>query len=221
MNNIQQKYQSHQVIARKCGCGYDPRIPDQPYKECNETRALCNHNTFLPYHMIRIEDSFGDSDNIDALDRHCALVVELVILAHERGAPFYRQSWLAHNQYGELFLLNIFLDFNEREMPTTFSCNDLERGNTLVILSPQVAGRHIMINMVNFEECFIFKASLRNVLDEADKLLRDATLVERPAEVAKCFGCGSKEGTLKCTGCKLAKYCSQVALLTFYFKGNL
>ena len=51
--------------------------------------------------------------------------------------------------------------------------------------------------------------------EEARKLLNDADFESRNEE-HECFGCETKVTDIKrCSGCKLAKYCSQVSFFNF------
>ncbi len=67
--------------------------------------------------------------------------------------------------------------------------------------------------MTSPEHCFIFKAPLEDVSEEAKKLLNDADLTSRD-EKQECFSCRAKVKDIKkCSGCNLAKYCSRVSLM--------
>ena len=216
--NTQKSYQNHQIIRRICSCGYDPRADKTKHtkRECTETQALWDHYTFPSFNMINTSEFYGRIlyPQLQEPDRHCAMLVELVAPADTCTGPFNRHSWCSHNQYGELFWIHFYLDHTEEEKPTTFSCKDIVRGNTVAILSPEKADRCITINFTNFEVCTIFKSPLRHLYTEADKLLKDATRVERGETNPNCFVCGLEivKDINTCTGCKLAKYCSKVCL---------
>lgn len=68
------------------------------------------------------------------------------------------------------------------------------------------------IRQEDLDSCYIFNTSLKNVQDEAQKLLNHADIEsnENIKELVECFGCGVKSDVLsRCANCKLAKYCSK------------
>jgi hypothetical protein len=107
--------------------------------------------------------------------------------------------------------LHIYKDFqNEDEKPKTFSLNDIQPGYTFVMLQPLLDYGSLLINYTNFSRCFIFNASLKKVFREAYLLLNDADS-KYLNETPECFTCGIKKNDLlRCSSCKLAKYCSKV-----------
>ncbi len=59
------------------------------------------------------------------------------------------------------------------------------------------------------DSCFVFKANLIDLFQEAMHLLNDADMNSKN-EKAACFGCGVIcENISRCGNCKLAKYCSK------------
>ncbi len=65
------------------------------------------------------------------------------------------------------------------------------------------------IKQQQLNNCFIFKAPLSKVQEEAQKLLDNAD-ANNVNEIESCFECSKKmEGLKQCSKCKLAKYCSQ------------
>jgi hypothetical protein len=61
----------------------------------------------------------------------------------------------------------------------------------------------------NMDSCFVFKANLIDLCEEAKQLLNDADMNSRKEQSA-CFGCGVIcENISRCASCKLAKYCSK------------
>ena len=70
------------------------------------------------------------------------------------------------------------------------------------------------IKIEDLDACYIFNSSLKNVQDEAQRLLEAADLEANEnskEELHKCFGCGIRAEKLsRCAACKLASYCSKV-----------
>ena len=210
--NRQQKFKDHQVLRRLCSCGYDPRL-DKITHNCSETKALQSHVTFPSFIMLGTDRFFdlihGNKKTLNQ-KRHTAILLQLVsIIDSKRG----RVSWLSHNCFGELFCLQ-FYDCGTcctGEMPITFSFQVLVPGYTVAVLNPTRTNDSIIVNVINYDECVIFKTDLDNIYEAADKILRDVEMTEQK-QMNECFCCGKKCDTLKsCAKCKLAKYCDRVS----------
>ncbi len=113
--------------------------------------------------------------------------------------------------FGEKLATHFYHDNGDE--PTTFSWDNLAKGNTLAIL---YAERKTFMDMSegireeNLDSCFVFKSSIESVFREAQKLLNDADLKSDDKKL-KCFGCGVEtEQMFRCSSCHLAKYCSKV-----------
>ena len=203
--------QQFEALRKKCSCGYDPRDGEKynSAKTCSETKALCNHITFPSANMMSIDCWFSLSSPFDVEkdDRHYACLFEFSAFIKCGGLS---DAWLIHNAFGESFILYFYKDYSKKEAPVTFSVRDIAEKNTLAMLNPQKANQNIIVNYKNYENCFIFKSTLKNVHAEADRLLKDAEMTERK-ELCECFECGLKANDLKyCSKCKLARYCSAV-----------
>ena len=93
----------------------------------------------------------------------------------------------------------------------------MEKQNTLCILYAEkdkiaafAKSNTITCNKVKLDMCFVFKASLDNVQEQASLLLNDQDRMARD-EISICFNCREpKEELMRCSVCKLAKYCSKV-----------
>ena len=202
-------------IISKCSCGFHPRICKSKHlKSCSVTQALCNHIMYPSSRLFPDEEDGNYNSSIYYNDgdykRMWATIVELDLV--KAYGNYERETRQAFNIYGEPLYLSFYKDFeDEDEKPTTFAIEDFDMGNTFVMLTPMTNYGHILaINYANVGKCFIFKAPLRQVLKEAMCLLRDADS-KHLNQLQECFGCGIKrEGLLRCSKCKLAKYCSKV-----------
>jgi hypothetical protein len=216
--NVQITFNEKQSIRKSCTCGYNPRLNKKSsisHIKCSEKKALCNHIAFPSWNMINLDklfSSINDSAPPPPIEneRHYAGIFEFVKPSASNELPYQRNSWTVHDIYGEIFTLHIYL--NEETRPATFSYQDIASGNTIAILTPKKSGRCINMNCINinfsdYDECFIFRSTLKNLLLEANKLLQSR---DRNEDFDECFGCGLITDDLSvCKDCKLAKYCSQ------------
>ncbi|CAF0780780.1 unnamed protein product [Brachionus calyciflorus] len=123
---------------------------------------------------------------------------------------FLRHRVHAHSRFGEKVPIHFYNESNE--MPVSFTWQDLKKGHTLAIL---YAERKTFLDLSEgirqeaLETCYVFKTGLKNLEEEASKVLdlKDLNFKKSPE---KCFSCGvEKESLLRCAKCKLAVYCSK------------
>lgn len=197
-----------------CECGYNPHdsesfLDDEDYELCSNKLALKNHITFPSFEFIsdyddpsliyyNLEDSFFPA-------RHWATLLEI-----KEVISFIRRGLIGWNQFGEQVRV-MFYPENQDE-PKTFAWSDLKVGNTIVVLYPEKKTFMDLttgIRQENLANCFIFKAPLKFLQEEAQHLLNSADSNSNGTD-SECFGCCIKSKNLStCSVCKLAKYCSK------------
>ena len=201
-------------IDNKCSCGYDPKTsePSKLEKVCTVKKALRNHVTFpsvsmCPEVFFHPKTYFKKEQFTEPiLKRHWALIVQLneLIKIMDDGRSF----WTIENIQGEK---GVFIINQKEKQPKTFSFKDLQPGHTLVILYAK-RGFKNFITVVHediLDQTNVFKAPIKIVYEEADKLLRNAD-ANANGDQLECFGCGLKsESLMNCGKCKLVKYCSR------------
>jgi hypothetical protein len=197
---------NEQALIKKCACGYDPKKNRQK-EDCTETKALLNHLTF---------PSLKTSEANRSDKRHMAALLEII---SDVFVSWCNQCF-ARNCYGEVFKLQFFDCTKCCSNPNPAYFADLKQGNTVAILNADNIEESMVVNVMNYDECMVFKSDLKCLLNEGDKLLRDLELSERN-EMRECFGCGLKFDNLKiCARCKLAQYCSTVYKYFLYILRN-
>ncbi len=140
--------------------------------------------------------------------------VRALLFEIETQIGLVRPGCLGVTYFGEKLGVHFYHD-NDQE-PTTFEWNDMQPGNTMAIL---YAERKTFLDLSegvreeDLDSCYIFKANIQDVFNEANKLLKDADLRSSKNLVLECFGCGLKtDKILRCSNCHLAKYCSKVKI---------
>ena len=231
---------------KPCECGYNPHADNYYEPErCSVKLALRNHITFPSFEMMSEYDDpsmlYYEENNIGlAPSRHWATLIEIT-----HDLSFVRPGCSGMNQFGERISVHFYHDNDEK--PVAFKWSQLKAGkhkfmvflrqclhkkiyvklsklgNTLAILYPEKKTFLDMsegIREENLDACFIFNSSLKNVQDEAQKMLKNA---DREAnanenEHSECFNCGVKAEKLsRCSVCKIANYCSKVCYLKICF----
>jgi hypothetical protein len=208
------KYESAESLKRRraCECSYDPfeeKISKAKEKKCSVQKALLNHLTFPSFDLMTKYDEpsllyFHQGEAHYWPIRHWATLVDIT-----HDLTFGRPGCQGYNQFGEV--VRVFFYHDNTDTPTSFEWSDLQPNNTLAILYPE---RKVFLDMTegireeNLDSCFIFKAPLKIVQEEAQKLLNNADMV---GVEKQCFNCGLKSERLShCANCKLANYCSKV-----------
>lgn len=207
--------------SRSCPCGYrvdngHSRVfynlneTSVPKYECKITKGLKNHMVFPSFELLVDTTNPVCQSKVHFKNRHYAFMMQITRDISILTPLIWRRSYLGYSQYGESVLIHFY--HNEKETPKTFGWNDFKLGNTLVILYAKrktfVDGQ-IGIRQESLESCFIFKASIKILEKEANKLLemKDAKELNK---LEKCFNCGKeKESLSRCSKCKLALYCSK------------
>ena len=206
---------------KKCECGYDPHKSNSSFdwknilvssEECPIKTALSNHISFPSFDlMTELDDPsmiYYDFDDYGTLSpsRHWASLIEI-----NQNISYMRPGLTGWTQFGEKVVVHFYHD--NGEVPITFSWSDIKKGNTIAIL---YAERKTFLDLTQgirqeiLETCYIFNGSMDEVKNEAQLLLKNADLKQKPNN-EECFGCGSKSQELKqCGNCHLAKYCSTV-----------
>ncbi len=129
-----------------------------------------------------------------------------------------RPGCLGVTYYGEKVGVHFYHERND--VATTFSWNDLKKGNTMVILYAEkktfLDGSE-GVRQETLDHCYIFHTNIENLFREANKLLNDADLSKNPEPLSVCFGCGLKTNKIfRCASCHKAKYCSKVNLCLIF-----
>ena len=195
---------------RKCDCGYVPN-GFSSHDKCPIKLALHNHISFPSFElMTELDDPstiYYNMDYICGPKRHWAAILQI-----KNNISFMRPGIIGVNQFGEEVLVHFYHD--KDEIPMTFSWDDLREDYTLAILYPEK--KTFMdgtqgIREENLDFCFVFKANLDDLREEAQKLLNDFDGKSKDAYESSCFTCGVKKVSMnQCSKCKLAKYCSKV-----------
>lgn len=213
INSFEKKEDESRKCA--CKCGYNPDSDDYDwkyFKKCLINVALKNHLTFPSFEFLSDYDEpstvyhdYDDPSGIIAPLRHWVFLMEI-----DEEISLIRPGFLGWSQFGEYLPVHFY---HEKEVkPTTFSWPDIKSGHTLAILYAEkksfLDGTQ-GIRQENLDSCFVFKAPLQMVQDEASKLLNSADFNFK-GQVQECFGCGvRKENISRCGNCKLACYCSK------------
>ena len=215
----------------RCNCDLNLNIKfDTSMTRCSSKQAFYNHVTFpsitsmpLSMHLDRSSSSIYYDDESFQDTRHWASLFQLEHLYPQEPVckllGQLSQVWMFTNQYQEQNILQIHTDYSESEKPTTFSCSDLQVGKTLAVLyADKTSIQHpgsIMVNFLNYDTCYLFNAPIKQLQEEANRLLRNADL-QAQSQLEECFECGVSMPNLKsCSRCKLAKYCSKVTIMIF------
>ena len=174
-------------------------------KTCLTNKALENHVVFPTQSLLK---ELKLQSKSESLPFHWALMVEIAEIYREDGIshPLAVSGFTSLEEYSVIDLQNLpYMD-----QPPTFPWSDIKVGYTIAVLYAQRDFVSENCVMTKPDSCFVFKESLQDVKIEAEKLLNDADLISRN-EMQECFGCGVQcRDILRCSGCKLAKYCSKV-----------
>lgn len=175
---------------------------------CTLYRALCNPATFPSFaDLTELNDPStnyytGWDEGLLVRSREWALLGEVTDTQH-----FMRPRFVLETRLEE----KLALAFYPESPPVPgFDVSNVKVGHTFALLG---AEKKIFMDMTegvrmeNLETCWAFKASLTDVMNEADKLLAaaDAKAQNKPAN---CFAC-EKPSTSCCGKCKMACYCSR------------
>jgi hypothetical protein len=202
---------------KPCNCGYDPFVcsnyMDRKQDKCSVKLALRNHLTFPSFEMMSEYDDpsmlyyeMGGMGFQPA--RHWATLIEIT-----HDLTFARPGCCGLNQFGERISVHFYHDNDEK--PVSFKWSQLKPGNTLAIMYPekkQFLDGTEGIREESLDSCYIFNSSLKNVQDEAQRLMHAADVEANVnvKESPECFGCGlKKEKLMQCSACKHASYCSK------------
>lgn len=201
---------------KRCECGYDPSNDDHCDREdrCPNKLALCNHVTFPSFRaMTELNDpssTYYELTDMFRPKRHWATLLDIY-----QYIGIVRPGVLCFNRFGELISVHFYHERDQKA--TTFNFESLKPGHTLCILYPERKTFGDLtegIREENLDSCYVFNATLKEVEQEAQKLLNDADVLTPLAgeaqQVPVCFNCGVKSEKLShCGACKLAKYCSK------------
>lgn len=210
-------------VYTKCDCGYVPKANDNydyydddddeevSSEKCPIKLALRNHISFPSFElMTELDDPstvYYDLEYRGGPKRHWATVLQI-----KDNISFVRPGIIGVNQFGEEVLVHFYHDNDQ--FPNTFLWDDLQEENTLAILYPEKKtffDGSEGIREENLDSCFIFKANLKDLQEEAQKLLNDFDSKKKGPYESTCFTCGIKKKSMnQCGKCKLAKYCSRV-----------
>ena len=180
---------------------------------CTLYKALCNPVTFPSFaNLTDLNDPStkyytGWDEGLLVRSREWALLGEVTELVH-----FVRHRFVLQTRFGEELVLHFYPE--SLPMPG-FNVRDVQVGYTFALLNAEKKTFMDMTDGVRLEQldtCWAFKASLKDVTDEADKLLAaaDAKAEKKPAS---CFAC-AKPTTSCCGKCKIARFCSRECQIT-------
>jgi hypothetical protein len=195
--------QTMKPFQSKCQCGYDPHkrqdIYDVIQKGCAATRAFLNHVTFPSLKMIR--EMSGKQ-----LRHHWVFFVEIVKVDEQN------LSCTGNSIFGE----EVTVKFTSNKKPTTFLWSEMKTGHVLAIFYAQAS--KIEVEVSELDNCYIFPAFFKNLINEGYAVLEDADLKHRKW-IPICRQCGDyiesrefdfeKKTIIPCKQCKTAHYCSK------------
>ena len=230
MNNIKELH-AQTTVDNGCECGFEPskHKRSKMERECTARRALRNHVRFpcvamLPQIFTANDVYFNQSTDIftpTTLKRHWAVIFELV--EHFPMGDGHMDAWSIRDVRGHTGMCSVEKLAGE---PTTFSFDDLKPGHTLIGLYLKRGYNDFQLALFqrDFDNVNVFKAPLKFVYEEADKLLKDADAKASGGQMSShCFGCGceaKKEALMRCGRCKLAKYCSKECQTSAWISGH-
>lgn len=166
-------------------------------RKCTSNEALKNHAIFPTFSAI-IEPKY------DLFMSHWALLVEIHSIEKQKGLPICIIGFTPQKEFTTVMINQIYSFIGDN----TFNWSDLKMGHTLALLYAQLEPSTKNVSVMVPNSCIILKESIFDLQEHAKKLLNDADFISRK-EVNECFGCQQKCNDIKrCSGCKLAKYCS-------------
>jgi hypothetical protein len=184
---------------------------------CSLYPALCNPATFPSFaDLTELDDPStnyytGWDEGLLVRSREWALLGEVTELQHFLRARFLLQTRLKEN---------LALAFYPESLPLPgFDVTSVKVGHTFALLNAERKNFMDMtsgVRMENLNTCWTFKASLGDVIDEADKLLAAADAKEKH-EQNRCFTCANPS-TSRCAKCMLACFCSRECQVTAWPK---
>jgi hypothetical protein len=192
------------IKKRICDCGFNPNKKSKKTDEhCSIKLPLLNHLSFPSLKMLPDTEEINDLfyDTVEGSPKfHWCLFIQI-------EEKIDATSWLGFTGFFEK--VTLILQNESEERLTSFSWDDLKKGNTVAILYAEKTQAKVIETCLDY--VFVFKASGKEVFEEATKLLINQDLLSKKIS-ASCFHCGISADSSKlsrCTKCLQSKYCSK------------